>query len=332
MSTIRNLSGVPESPLMTGSRRRHSTAEDSPRAMSALSLGPLRGLSMRRLHGHGLGDDEGEDPPVPPHLTFDDDVPVFPPRDAAPLFAGERRGGENEESKEREIAEYRREVEEEEREVARQEATQRPSWSGEGASSRARRRGRGSGERAGGTEREAAAERQEAARTPPDEEGSDLPGEGTSQEGDGGGRHVEGEDEGTERDDDGATAVGDRPSANNATPRRPIVSFSDKVIEFVDGDEPRSRPSLIVSKLPAPMDWEAEDGSDAGDDAPAAPPVHRGAAAARPDPLHGFLARLNPFDDLSWSLIGHCLVRTAPCFWHVFAQVNASVPVWEWQT
>jgi hypothetical protein len=30
---------------------------------------------------------------------------------------------------------------------------------------------------------------------------------------------------------------------------------------------------------------------------------------------HTTLAKMNPFRDLSWSLIGSCIVRTAPCFW-----------------
>ncbi|KAL7537067.1 hypothetical protein ACHAWF_005649 [Thalassiosira exigua] len=79
-----------------------------------------------------------------------------------------------------------------------------------------------------------------------------------------------------------------------------------------------------LAKLPTFTEWEeGSDGeSGSGADAPFAHPAKRGARPLDPSqrqnsslPTLSLFAKLNPFGDVSWRLIGACIIRTAPCFW-----------------
>ena len=89
------------------------------------------------------------------------------------------------------------------------------------------------------------------------------------------------------------------------------VTFAEELTEY--SDERESRPNI----------WRETLDDDEGDgtiDSPFAPYSTTG----RNDKFDRFqrqtsepslLEKLNPFNKLSWSLIGSCIVRTAPCFW-----------------
>mmetsp|Transcript_2879 Transcript_2879/g.5258 ORF Transcript_2879/g.5258 Transcript_2879/m.5258 type:complete len:751 (-) Transcript_2879:1131-3383(-) len=103
------------------------------------------------------------------------------------------------------------------------------------------------------------------------------------------------------------------------------VRFLEDVTEY--DDEISSRPSYCA-KLPALTQWDKDSEDEEG--SVVVPPIAslttgRTSEASRhfqqrnPQPSlsakRTLIQYLNPFGDLSWSLIGRCIVRTAPCFW-----------------
>lgn len=115
------------------------------------------------------------------------------------------------------------------------------------------------------------------------------------------------------------------------------VTFADDVAnhsgeEDEDEDEvqgSRTRPSCFIAKLPALQTWgNDEDDEDETSSYMGSP---TSMASASPNRYHdskafshfkrtqsserGVFHKMNPFKNMSWSLIGSCIVRTAPCFW-----------------
>lgn len=98
------------------------------------------------------------------------------------------------------------------------------------------------------------------------------------------------------------------------------VTFSENIAEYEERKE--SRPSMCA-KLPAFTNWDDGSEGSEGTSLESPSPTRRNSHAhthfhrqhSEPSRLTKLGEALNPFGDLSWSLIGSCIVRTAPCFW-----------------
>jgi len=95
------------------------------------------------------------------------------------------------------------------------------------------------------------------------------------------------------------------------------VTFAEDGSEHDEERDARARPSFCA-KLPALTRWDKSD-EDEGSGVVGSPTAGQNSKASthfqRQTSEPSILAKLNPFGDLSWSLIGSFIVRTAPCFW-----------------
>lgn len=129
------------------------------------------------------------------------------------------------------------------------------------------------------------------------------------------------------RSSSGGNNVKNEDSTTSLTSDVKGVTFSDDIIEYNESGD-QHRPSY-TAKLPALTQWDSFDSDDEQLHSVRSPSV---GSVSSPDMGHhlsqkGFshfrrepaepsrLAKLNPFTNLSWSLAGSCIVRTAPCFW-----------------
>lgn len=109
-----------------------------------------------------------------------------------------------------------------------------------------------------------------------------------------------------------------RSSSDSTTKSVAKVTFADDVT--VDDIERPERPSYCA-KLPALTQWDEISGE--GDESTVgSPPAASLVTGPSRKQSHfqrqntpSVMQKLNPFGDLSWSLIGSCVARTAPCFW-----------------
>jgi len=91
------------------------------------------------------------------------------------------------------------------------------------------------------------------------------------------------------------------------------VTFDETVMEYNDNNEAteESRQSSSTKLPPNLTQWDVlENNIDDDEDI-----RNSFSQQQQKPPQPGLLAKLNPFGYLSWSIIGSCIVRTAPCFW-----------------